>query len=174
MAVVTVIDENRELRDPAEINTFLAPFGIWYERWDVEGRVEPNSSDEQILEAFAPEITRLRERCGFITEDIINVTPETPKLDDIMNHFAQEHTHSEDEVRFTVDGSGIFYVNPENGPVCAVKVEVGDLINVPKGMRHWFVLCEDRTIKCIRMFLDTSGWTADFVDDPVHEKYTVA
>ncbi len=83
----------------------------------------------------------------------------------------QEHTHSEDEVRFTVAGRGLFHIHPDNGPVFAVEVESGDLINVPEGTKHWFNLCEDRAIRCIRLFEDMAGWAPHYVEDAVHQQY---
>ena len=172
MAVVRIPDENRQLSDVAAIREFLAPFGIWYEKWDVEGRIGDDVTDNEILAAYAAEIERLKERGGFVTADVINVTPETPGLDAMLEKFSQEHTHSEDELRFTVRGRGVFHIHPENGPVFGVQVESGDLINVPAGTKHWFNLCEDRTIRCIRLFEDPAGWAPHYVDDPVHENYT--
>ena len=90
----------------------------------------------------------------------------------MLAKFAKEHTHSEDEVRFTVKGSGVFHIHPKNGPVFAVQVESGDLINVPMGTQHWFDLCGDRSIRCIRLFQDTTGWAPSYVDQPVNERYT--
>jgi 1,2-dihydroxy-3-keto-5-methylthiopentene dioxygenase len=172
MARVRIPDENREITAPDEIRAVLEPVGIWYEKWDVEGRVGPDATGEEILAAYQPEIERLKERGGFVTADVINVTPETPGLDAMLEKFSKEHTHSEDEVRFTVKGSGVFHIHPAGGPVMAVQVESGDLINVPRGTRHWFDLCDDRTIRCIRLFEDPSGWAPHYVDDPVHENYT--
>ena len=172
MAMLTIHDENRTLTDPAEINAYLEPIGIWYEKWDVEGRISEDATNEDILEAYSEEIDRLKERGGFVTADVINVSPETPGLDEMMSKFKQEHTHSEDEVRFTVRGSGVFQIHPENGPVIGVKVESGDLINVPAGTKHWFTLCDDKTIRCIRLFEDPSGWTPHYVEgSTLHETY---
>jgi len=171
MASINIPDQQRTLTDPAEIRAFLEPFGIWYEKWDVAGRVAETATNEQILTAYAPEIERLKAQGGFVVADVINVTPETPGLDQMCAKFAKEHTHDEDEVRFTVRGKGIFHIHPDNGPVFAVLVESGDLINVPCGTRHWFNLCDDRTIRCIRLFEDPSGWTPHYVDDPVNDRY---
>jgi len=171
MASINIPDQQRTLTDPAEIRAFLQPFGIWYEKWDVAGRVAETATNEQILTAYAPEIERLKAQGGFVVADVINVTPETPGLDQMCAKFAKEHTHDEDEVRFTVRGKGIFHIHPDNGPVFAVLVESGDLINVPCGTRHWFNLCDDRTIRCIRLFEDPSGWTPHYVDDPVNDRY---
>ncbi len=172
MARIRVQDENREITDHQEIRIFLKPFGIVYEKWEVDGRVGPEATNEEILDAYASEIERLKEQGGFVTADVINVTPETPGLDDMLAKFNREHTHSEDEVRFTIKGSGLFHIHPDNAPVFAIQVESGDLISVPTGTQHWFDLCDDRTIRCIRLFEDTSGWTPHYVDKPVHESYT--
>ena len=103
---------------------------------------------------------------------VINVTPETPNLQVLLDKFSKEHTHSEDEVRFILKGRGLFHVHPEFGPVFAIQVEAGDLINVPKGTMHWFDLCEDRVIRAIRLFQDTAGWTPHYIEGAAHANYT--
>jgi 1,2-dihydroxy-3-keto-5-methylthiopentene dioxygenase len=172
MARIRIQDENREIADAQEICEFLKPFGIWYEKWDVEGRIGPEATNEQILEAYKPEVDRLKEAGGFVTADVINVSPAMPNLDAMLAKFSKEHTHSEDEVRFTVKGSGVFHIHPPGGPVFAIQVESGDLINVPKGTQHWFDLCQDRQIRCIRLFQDQSGWTPHYIENGVHEGYS--
>ena len=107
-----------------------------------------------------------------MTADVINVKPETPGLDEMLAKFDKEHLHTEDEVRFTVKGSGVFHIHPESAPVFAVTVESGDLISVPKGTHHWFNLCSDKTIRCIRLFEDMSGWAPHYMEEPVHNKYS--
>jgi 1,2-dihydroxy-3-keto-5-methylthiopentene dioxygenase len=171
MARVNIPDENRDINDPAEIRSFLNSFGIVFEQWDVDGRIGPDATNEQILAAYSPEIEKLKAEYGFVTADVINVTPETPGLDQMLAKFDKEHLHTEDEVRFTVRGSGVFHINPLTSPVFSVTVESGDLISVPNGTRHWFNLCSDKTIRCIRLFEDIAGWTPHYMEEPVHESY---
>ena len=171
MARLTIADEHRRLDDPEEIRAFLESFGIRFETWDVAGRLGAQASNEEILSTYEPEIERLKASGGYVTADVIDVTPATPGLDAMLDKFSSEHTHTEDEVRFTVAGGGIFHIHPDDGPVFAIQVESGDLITVPAGVRHWFDLCADRTIRCIRLFLDPSGWAPHYVDDGVHESY---
>lgn len=171
MATVRIPDENCTLTDVAEIRDYLRPHGIWFEHWDVEGRIGDDATDQEILAAYEPEIERLKVDGGYVTADVINVTPDTPNLDMLINKFNKEHTHSEDEVRFVVRGRGLFHIHPAEGPVFAIEVQSGDLINVPRGTRHWFDFCEDHTIRCIRLFEDMSGWTPEYVEDGVHEGY---
>ncbi|MEL7499289.1 MAG: cupin domain-containing protein [Planctomycetota bacterium] len=172
MARVHIPAEDREINDPNEIREFLAPFGIEFEQWKVCGRIHPDSTNEQILDAYKPEIERLKKSHGFVTADVINVSPSTPGLDDMLAKFDKEHLHTEDEVRFTVEGSGVFHINPETAPVFSVTVESGDLISVPKGTHHWFNLCSDKRIRCIRLFEDMSGWTPHYMEEPIHEQYS--
>lgn len=171
MASIRIKDQNRTLTDAGEIRQFLAPFGICYENWDVDGRIGSDATNEQILEAYKPEIERLKVAGGYVTADVINVNPQTPNLDAMLQKFNKEHTHSEDEVRFTVRGRGVFHIHPEGGPVFAVEVGSGDLINVPRGTKHWFDLCSDRTIRCIRLFQDMSGWTPQYTGSDIATGY---
>lgn len=172
MATITIHDEHRTLTNPEEIRDFLRPFGISYEKWEVAGRIEASATNEEVLEAYAPEIERLKRQGGYVTADVVSVGPSTPNLDTMLNKFNKEHTHAEDEVRFTIAGRGVFHIHPESGPVFGVEVEPGDLINVPKGTKHWFDLCQDRTIRCIRLFQDASGWSPHYIDgSKLHERY---
>jgi 1,2-dihydroxy-3-keto-5-methylthiopentene dioxygenase len=171
MASVSIPDQNRTINDVDEIRAFLEPFGIWYEQWQVSGRLPEQPSNDDILNTYSPEIERLKEAGNFVTADVINVSRETPNLDALLQKFNKEHTHDEDEVRFTVSGKGVFHLHPDSGPVFAVTVESGDLINVPRGMKHWFNLCDDRHIRCIRLFQDVSGWTPHYASQGVHESY---
>jgi 1,2-dihydroxy-3-keto-5-methylthiopentene dioxygenase len=171
MATITIPKEYRQLTDAAEMREFLAPYGIWYERWQVEDRVDPDASSEEILAAYAPEVERLMQQGGYVTADVINVTPDVPGLQDMLDRFNKEHTHSEDEVRFIVKGRGVFHIHGNDGRVFGIEVEGGDLINVPKGTQHWFDLCADRTIRAIRLFQDKSGWTPQYVEQGVHAGY---
>src|SRR5690349_13736099 len=126
MACVTIADEQRRLDESGEITSFLAPFGIHYEKWDVEGRISsPDATSDEILAAYAPEVERLKQAGGYVTADVINVSPDTPNLDALLAKFSQEHTHSEDEVRFIVKGRGVFHIHPDKGPVFAIEMGSG-------------------------------------------------
>ncbi len=172
MANVFIAAEGRRIEQPQEVAAFLKPFGILYEHWPLEGRVGEDAGDAEILQAYAPEIERLKREGGYITADVINVTPQTPGLDELLERFNKEHRHTDDEVRFTVRGRGVFHINPDQHPVFAIEVGPGDLINVPAGTRHWFDLCAERTIRTIRLFLDPAGWTPHYLPAGVHGDYT--
>jgi 1,2-dihydroxy-3-keto-5-methylthiopentene dioxygenase len=168
MAYVTIAATRERIDDAEQISAFLAPYGIWYEKWDVAGRIGPEASADQILAEYAPEIERLKARGGYVTADVINVSAATPGLDAMLARFSREHTHDEDEVRFIVRGRGIFQIHPDDENIFAIQVESGDLINVPAGTRHWFDLCDERVIHAIRLFRDPSGWSPNYTGSEVH------
>ena len=171
MASVTLRDENRTMTDPAEISAFLAPFGIWYRRFEGTDALGENPTDQEILDAYREPIEILKEEGGYVTADVINIKPETPNLQVMLDKFNKEHWHDEDEVRFIVHGNGLFHIHPPGGPVFGIEVTKGDMIRVPKGTHHWFDLCGDRTIRAVRLFQDMSGWTPHYTDTGVDRNY---
>ena len=107
-----------------------------------------------------------------MTADVVDVHPDIPNLQVLLDKFNKEHRHAEDEVRFIVKGSGIFYINPEtDAPLFSIELSTGDFINVPAGTKHWFDLCKDRTIRAIRLFKDQSGWTPLYTGDEIAAGY---
>jgi 1,2-dihydroxy-3-keto-5-methylthiopentene dioxygenase len=171
MAVVKIPAENRVLDAPGVVVSFLATHGIDYERWTLDRPVGEDATSEQVLQAYAPEIDALKARGGYRTADVIDVHPHTPNLDAMLAKFSREHWHDEDEVRFIVEGRGLFHIHPVGGPVFALEVEAGDLIRVPRGTHHWFDLCRERRIRAIRLFQDTSGWTPHYTDTGVDQGF---
>lgn len=167
MAIVDVPKKELRLTDSGEISAYLAGIGIDYERWDNVAELGPDASDEEILVFYSDEIEELKAKGGYVTADVINVTPETPGLEAMLAKFDKEHWHDEDEVRFIVKGHGLFHIAPEGGDVVSIEMEAGDLIRVPRGTRHWFNLCGDRTVRAIRLFQDVSGWTPHYTNSGV-------
>lgn len=75
---------------------------------------------------------------GYKTADVISINATTENYNTLRTKFLAEHTHSEDEIRFFVDGKGLFWFNLEKVPVFNLLCEAGDLISVPAGTKHWF------------------------------------
>jgi 1,2-dihydroxy-3-keto-5-methylthiopentene dioxygenase len=171
MAVVKIPDEGRTITAEPEVRAVLARVGIAYERWAPAHAVPEGAPAEDVLAAYAREIDRLKASDGYVTADVIDVTPQTPNLDAMLARFAREHWHDEDEVRFILRGRGIFHIHPKDAPVMAIEVGPGDLIRVPRGTHHWFDLCADRNIRAIRLFQDASGWTPQYTDTGVDRRY---
>lgn len=164
MAVLNLPTENRKISDPEAVRAYLVAMGIRYTRWEPEQPLDADADAETVLAAYATEIETLKAEGGYVTADVIDVTPATPNLEAMLNKFNKEHWHDEDEVRFILEGHGLFHIHPENGPVVAVEVGPGDLLSVPRGTHHWFDLCRDRRVRAIRLFQDPAGWAPHYTD----------
>jgi len=171
MAVVRFPDEGRTVTGEAAVREALGRVGIDYERWQPSHPVPAGAPAEAVLAAYAAEIDRLKAAGGYVTADVIDVSPQTPNLDAMLAKFRKEHWHDEDEVRFILRGRGVFHIHPKDAPVMAIEVGPGDLIRVPRGTHHWFDLCSERDIRAIRLFQDVSGWTPRYTDTGVDARY---
>ncbi len=171
MAKINLRDEDRTLDDPAEISAFLSQFGIWYRHLDSSEAPGEEASAEEVLAAYEEPIEKLKAEGGYVTADVIDIGPETPNLDAMLDKFNVEHWHDEDEVRFIVGGRGLFHIHAEGHPVFSIEVEKGDMINVPRGTHHWFDLCKERRIRAIRLFQDPNGWTPHYTGSGEDAKY---
>ena len=171
MALVRIPERQQTIDDKQAISSFLATYGITYERWESSRSVPADATAEAVLQVYSDKIEELKARGGYTTADVIDVTAATPNLDTMLAKFSIEHWHDEDEVRFIVEGRGLFHVHPSDGPVFAIEVQAGDLISVPRGTHHWFDLCSDRRIRAIRLFQDASGWTPRYTNSGVDAKF---
>lgn len=123
----------------------LREFGVVHERIPVEARVT--------------ELARIKREFGYKDEDEVSLSPETPNLETICAKFDKEHFHTLDEVRFVVEGEGIFDVRDRNDHWVRIVVEKGDLIIIPANTYHRFFLTDMKKIRCARLFLNNEGWT---------------
>ena len=171
MATVLIPELDQKIEGAAAITAFLASKGIDYEIAEPNMPVSPEASAEDLLAAYKEKIAELNARGGYITADVLNVFPTTPGLDAMLNRFNSEHWHDEDEVRFIIEGRGVFHVHPPGEPVFAIEVGPGDLIRVPSGTHHWFDLCNDRRIRAIRLFKDPAGWAPHYTHTGVDQGF---
>jgi 1,2-dihydroxy-3-keto-5-methylthiopentene dioxygenase len=171
MATLTFRDSARKVTDEAELAGILAGVGIWFRRFEGTDSLPEDASDQAILDAYREPIEALMKEGDYATADVINVRPETPGLEAMLARFNKEHFHDEDEVRFIVHGSGLFHIHPPEGEVFSLEVVKGDMIRVPRGTHHWFDLCNERTIRAIRLFQDTSGWAPHYTETGVDGRY---
>jgi 1,2-dihydroxy-3-keto-5-methylthiopentene dioxygenase len=158
----------RSLSDHAAIAAALAPHGIVLERWEPGTPLGPEAGDEDILAAYADAIDRLKARGGYQSCDVLRLTPDHPQRAELRAKFLAEHIHDDDEVRFFVEGAGLFYIHA-GGMVHALECTAGDLIAVPAGTQHWFDTGAQPRFTVIRLFTTPDGWVARFTGDPIAE-----
>lgn len=171
MAVVTIPELGRTIERAEDVREFLAGLGVDYWRTEPSVPVAANAPPEALLAAYQPQIDALSAQGGYVHADVIDVFPDTPGLDAMLTKFSAEHWHDEDEVRFIIEGRGVFHVHPPGQPVCAIEVGPGDLIRVPQGTHHWFDLCADRRIRAIRLFKDKAGWAPNYTHTGIDQQF---
>lgn len=159
-------DRAEVIRDPQEIAARLGAIGVSFERWSANQPLADDAGQDAILDAYREQVDTLMQKHGFKTADVISVNPDFPDKAALRKKFLSEHTHSEFEVRFFVDGHGLFCLHPDEN-VYAVYCEKGDLLSVPAGMKHWFDSGAEPHIKAIRLFTTTEGWVAQYTGDDI-------
>lgn len=172
MAILHIPDQDRRITDPQEIKEFLAQRGVWFDQWEAKAELPEDADQETVLAAYEHVLAPYMKENGYQTADVISVHPNIENKEAIRTKFLTEHTHSEDEVRFFVDGEGLFWFNMEKGnPVFCVICQRGDLISVPANTKHWFDFGPKMSVKAIRVFIDQSGWVPHYTESGVDSNY---
>jgi 1,2-dihydroxy-3-keto-5-methylthiopentene dioxygenase len=159
-------DRHESLGDFAAIAARLAPAGVRLERWEADAVLPERPGDDDIIAAYAGDIARLKERGGYRSCDVLRLTPDHPDRAALRTRFLAEHVHDDDEVRFFVEGAGLFYIRA-GGLVHAIECTAGDLIVLPAGTQHWFDTGEQPHFTAIRLFTTPEGWVARFTGDDI-------
>ena len=159
-----------ETNDSRDIARLLGEIGVRFERWNADEPLDIDASQEEVLRVYAPQVERLKREGNYGSADVIRLRRGTPDTAPIREKFLNEHAHSEDEVRFFVEGRGAFYLRA-NGKVYQTICVRGDLISVPAGTKHWFDMGADPEFTAIRLFTNQEGWVANFTGDSIAERY---
>lgn len=156
--------------DHREMAAELGRVGVSFEQWDAGAALAPDAGHDEILAAYAGDVARLKATGGYVTVDVMSLRPDHPDRAALRQKFLSEHTHSEDEVRFFVQGSGTFSLHIE-GRVLDVLCTQGDLISVPRGTPHWFDMGPRPSFVAIRLFNDPAGWVASFTGSDIAARF---
>lgn len=173
MAILSIPDLNKTVHNVSEIRQFLNERGVFFDQWQADVVFEDTANQEEILKAYESSLTPFMNAGGYQTADVITINKLTENYEAIRAKFLAEHTHSEDEIRFFVDGEGLFWFNLENEPVFNLLCEKGDLISVPAGTKHWFDAGENNPfVKAIRIFIDMSGWVPIYTESGLEQRFS--
>lgn len=148
----------------------LHGIGVRFERWEALQPLAANSTDQEILAAYKTSVDKLIKEYDFKSCDVIALRPDHPNKAELRKKFLDEHVHTDFEVRFFVDGKGLFCIHA-NEQVFAILCEQGDLISVPANTKHWFDMGENPSFKCIRLFTTPEGWVANYTGDAIAKSF---
>lgn len=176
MSRLTVFPEDSASRpeldtvDALQIEKALRQIDVRFERWQAARALAPADGDGEVLSAYQGEIDKLKGERGYQSVDVVRLLPDHPKRGELRAKFLDEHTHDEDEVRFFVEGSGMFYLHA-GGKVHLMLCERNDLLSVPAGMRHWFDMGPAPHFTAVRLFTRPDGWVARFTGDTIARRF---
>ena len=175
MSTLKIFNEDNDqplevVSDFDTIATKLHSIDVRFGRWQANQVLSDDMSDEQILETYRDSIDQLKQEYNFKSQDVVALTPEHPDKAVFRNKFLDEHTHNDFEVRFFVDGKGLFYIHKDK-KVYGIMCEKGDLISVPANTTHWFDMGENPHFKCIRLFTTPEGWVAQFTGNDIAKQF---
>lgn len=176
MSELRIFDEFRPeapvglFTDADDIARELAVLDVRFEQWAANQPLAADADQDAVLSAYRDDVERLNREYGFQSVDVVSLRPDHPQKDEFRAKFLNEHTHDDFEVRFFVDGQGMFYLHAK-GKVFAMLCTQGDLISVPAGVTHWFDMGERPSFKCIRFFTTPEGWVGHFTGSGIDQKF---
>ncbi|WP_304163041.1 acireductone dioxygenase [Lonsdalea britannica] len=157
-------------QDAEAIRQRLTAIGVRFERWQADRALSAEPDAEEVLAAYQHEINKLVAEKGYQSWDVISMRADNPQKEALRGKFLSEHTHGEDEVRFFVEGAGLFCLHVE-GQIFQILCEKNDLLSVPAGTPHWFDMGSSPNFTAIRLFDNPEGWVAHFTGDDIATAY---
>lgn len=155
------------------IQSRLKVLNIELNRWstgDIPLLQQASLDDAQkatILEALDHYFELLKASEGYQSRDLIALSPETPNLESLFAKFNRPHIHADDEVRYIIDGEGIFGFVCPDGSQMELVIQAEEYIKVPANTEHWFYLTPQRRIKAVRYFTTMEGWVPEYTETPI-------
>ena len=172
MSALTIFSDNNASEPTwhsttgSEIQQQLNAKGVRFERWQADRDLGRDPNPESVIAAYQHAIDSLVQEKGYQSWDVISLRADNPQKEALRDKFLNEHTHGEDEVRFFVEGAGLFCLHIGN-EVFQVLCEKNDLISVPAGTPHWFDMGSEPNFTAIRIFDNPEGWIAQFTGSEI-------
>ncbi len=158
--------------DPAVMADALAAIGVRFQRWPERVAVDPDGDSDAILAAYRPHLDALMGgHAG--SADVLRLRPGNAAYPAMRQKFLDEHIHTEDEMRFFIDGGGHFILHVD-GRVYDAYCTANDLISVPSGVKHWFDAGSEPFATVLRIYSDVSGWTPHYTGDGISALFPVS
>lgn len=111
---------------------------------------------------YLDQVNQWLNEFNYSSFDEVKLTPQTPKINEINQNFFREHHHTDDEVRYLLDGSGIFDIRNQNDQWLRIEVTTGDFLIIPANRYHRFCLTKEMKVHAVRLFKENPKWEAIF------------
>ena len=181
MTLLTVWVDDRpdapllQTADHQVIAEHLAPMGVVFEHAAPAERLPDTATQEEVIAAHQHVVDRLVADHGYRLVDVAQLHPVDSDewratAAGARSKFLNEHTHDEEEIRYFVAGSGVFYLHID-GKVHAMLCTPGDLLSVPALTTHWFDMGVSPDFTAIRFFHDDDGWIGTFTGSDISSRF---
>lgn len=118
-------------------------------------KIDPHSEDGKA------QLAKVRADRGYNYEDLIEISKNTlPNFEEKIKSFFTEHIHTDEEIRYIIEGSGYFDVRDASDRWVRIECVPGDLLVLPAGIYHRFTLDTKDYIKVKRYFVGEPVWKA--------------
>ncbi len=163
MSMLRVFPETNAVHDEEivaadAIQRRLATAGVGFESWPCLPELSAKS-DQALLEGYGEQLAALKAAHGLKHADVVSLTADHPQRESLRQQFLAEHWHDDFEIRFFVEGEGLFYIHAQK-EVFGLLCQRGDMISIPARMLHWFDMGERPYFRCLRLFSEPAGWQA--------------
>ena len=173
MAVLQYAESMQRITDMERVAAILAPLGVGVREIPVmaagaaallaQAQLDADAQ-AALLAALDDVFQRLQREKGYQERDLVVLYPGHPQLPELDARFRRIHTHEDEEVRYIVDGEGVFGFILEDGAQVELTVQAGDYIHIPADVEHWFRLNDAQRIKAVRYFSARGGWTPHYTN----------
>ena len=107
-----------------------------------------------------PKLEEIKKERGYTYTDVISVCPDKlPGYEAKIKSFFEEHIHTDEEIRYCLEGSGYFDMRDPEDQWLRVALQPGDMIVLPEGNYHRFTCDRENYIKAMRLFVGEPVWT---------------
>ncbi|BAF26533.1 acireductone dioxygenase 4 [Oryza sativa Japonica Group] len=157
--------EEKSFENPNELLPLsrLEEIGVLY--W----HLDPKKSESE------EELTKIRRERGYSYFDLTEICPDKlENYEEKLKSFYCEHIHADEEIRYCLEGSGYFDVRDKDDKWIRIWIKEGDMIILPAGIYHRFIVDSNNYIKLMRLFIGEPVWTAynrPQEDHPVRQEY---
>ncbi len=165
-----------DTENPVRISNELALVNVGFRHWAANNNLSASASSEEILSSYKTDIDNVMLSQGFKSVDVVSMNSsivanmDSEKFNTARNKFLAEHIHADDEVRFFIEGEGLFCLHIED-KVYQILCSRRDFISVPANTKHWFDMGTRPDFKCIRFFSEDAGWVAQYTGDNIAESF---
>ena len=147
----------------------LAEGGVFFSRREVLNLL-PNTkpSSDQILKLYESLVTEIKQEYNYLYADVARLSKEDVHGIVMRSQHISEHTHSEDEARFFIEGRVLVYINV-NEKIHILQCGPGDLLIIPKCVKHWMDIGPEPNFAAIRWYNTRAGLFNEFTGSCVAE-----